>query len=211
MAGIERWNEVNGVTTPEERMEVFMDKNHDTYAIFQLRRTEETDYERFESYANLKRQRKEPDFDHYEVVYAGVLPSNLFTMENCDYALESLYERFNVDRPDDFTGHSMSVSDIVALKLRDQVSYHYVDRIGFQQLQDFGVAGREPDKWQTKDNYLKTAEMSVEDDYNSLDGIINNGPKEDRSERKSVLEQLKETVGKEPASLRTKKTEEREI
>ena len=209
MAGIERWNEVNGVTTPEERMEVFMDKNHDTYAIFQLRRTAETAYERFESYANLKRQGKEPDFDHYEVVYAGVLPSNLFTMENC--ALESLYERFNVDRPDDFTGHSMSVSDIVALKLRDQVSYHYVDRIGFQQLQDFGAAGRESDKCQTKDNYLKTAEMSVEDDYNSLDGIINNGPKEDRSERKSVLEQLKKTVGKEPASLRTKNTEEREI
>ena len=33
------------------------------------------------------------------------------------------------------------------------------------------------------ENYLKNAEMSVEDDYNSIDGIINNGSKQQEQEK----------------------------
>lgn len=36
---------------------------------------------------------------------------------------------------------------------------------------------------QEKDNYLKNAEMSVEDDYDSIDGIINNGNKQQEYEK----------------------------
>ena len=49
--------------------------------------------------------------------------------------LEGLYEKFNMDRPSDFHGHSLSVSDIVALKTAGMVSFHYVDSIGFAELQ----------------------------------------------------------------------------
>ena len=71
------------------------------------------------------------------------------------------------DTPGDFTGHSLSVSDIVVLKQQGSVSSHYVDSVGFVQLPAF-----------LPDNYLKNAEMSMEDDYGMIDGIINNGPKE---------------------------------
>ena len=40
-------------------------------------------------------------------------------------------------------------------------------------------------------NYLRTAEMSLEDDYSMIDGVINNGKKQESEERQSVLEQLK--------------------
>ena len=78
--------------------------------------------------------------------------------------LERLFEIFNLNRPGDFTGHSLSVSDIVALKQDGVVSYHYCDSVGFKELPDF-----------QKENYLKAAEMSTEDDYGMIDGIINNG------------------------------------
>ena len=58
----------------------------------------------------------------------------------------------------------MSVSDVVALKLNGKVSYYFVDSFDFQKL----------DRFMT-DNPLKNAEMSMEDDYGMIDGIINNG------------------------------------
>lgn len=110
------------------------------------------------------------------------------------------------DTPGDFTGHSLSVSDIVALKQAGVVSYHYCDSIGFQELPNF-----------RPENYLKTAELSTEDDYGMIDGIINNGKQpmvaelENLSKKPSVLGQLK-APPTQPARKRTPtKTNEKEI
>ena len=62
---IERWNEVDGNLDNGEKLQAFLDSTTDAYAILQLRRTDETVYERFESYEALKRQGKEPNIDHY--------------------------------------------------------------------------------------------------------------------------------------------------
>lgn len=168
---IERWDEVSGNDAPQDKLSAFVDSTTNSYAILQLRRTDDTVLERFESLEALHRQGKEPEFDHYDLVYVGTLPP--FT----DQArmLEDLYVKFNLYHPEDFRGHSMSVSDIVALNVGGVVSSHYVDSIGFKELPDF------------LDNYLKNAEMALEDDYGMIDGVINNGPKE----TPSVLEQLK--------------------
>ncbi|MDB2133522.1 YodL domain-containing protein [Enterocloster clostridioformis] len=161
-----------------KKLQAFLDSTTDAYAILQLRRTDETIYERFESYEALKRQGKEPDIDHYDVVYMAPLSS--YTDQTA--MLEGLYTKFNVERPEDFRGHSLSVSDIVALKTDAVVSFHYVDSIGFQELQGF----------MKPENYLKNAEMAMEDDYGMLDGVINNGKAPATEERSSVLAQLKE-------------------
>ena len=185
---IEKWDEVNGVDESPNHMAAFLESATDSYAILQLMRTDETVYERFESYASLQRQGKEPDVDHYEVVYHGDLPKTPVTPAEVIAQLEALYVQFNTDRPEDFTGHSLSVSDIVALKVGGVVSCHYVDSIGFRELEDFAL----------RENYLKNAEMAVEDDYNSLDGIINNGRKDEPAqERHSVLDALKAFSGME--------------
>ena len=189
---IQKWDEVNGNTTPEEKMTAFLESATDSYAILQLRRGEDTRDEQFMSYSYLQRNGKEPDIDHYEVVYAAALPA----YRNQTQLLEGLYEKFNIDHPSDFRGHSLSVSDIVALRVNGVVSSHYVDSFGFKELEFI-----------RPENYLKAAEMSMEDDYGMLDGIINNGPRE---EKRSVLEQLKEKTAEIPAPFPPKK-DEREL
>lgn len=146
-------------------MEAFLDSATDSYAILQLRRCDETLYERFASMKMLEHMGKEPDIDHYEVVYVGELPQKGDQMD----VLEGLYVKFNIDRPEDFRGHSLSVSDIVALQVGGVVSSHYVDSIGFAELPDFI----------SRENYLKNAEMALEDDFGMLDGIINNGDRQE--------------------------------
>ena len=66
-----------------------------------------------------------------------------------------------------------------------------------------GMLGISKESWMAaleKENYLKAAEMSMEDDYGMIDGIINNGPKEDKtaegkapetSEKSSIMDRLK--------------------
>lgn len=182
---IEKWNDVYGNTTPDERMTAFLESTTDSYAVLQLKRIEETREERFESLSALQRRGLEPNIEHYEVVYAEALPA----YSNQNALLENLYVKFNIYHPQDFRGHSMSVSDIVALKTVDQVSFHYVDTVGFQELTGF----------LKPENYLKNAEMALEDDYGMLDGVINNGKSAEQEERPSVLEKLKEkTVSDTP-------------
>lgn len=175
---IERWDAVNGNDAPQDKLTAFFDSGTDVYAILQLRRTDETAMERFESLASLNHMGKEPELDHYEVVYTAALPP----YKDMSMMLEGLYEKFNLDHPLDFRGHSLSVSDIVAIKTNGVVSSHYVDSIGFAELPGF----------MKPENYLKNAEMAMEDDYGMIDGIINNGKKETDIERPSVLEQLKQ-------------------
>ena len=131
-------------------------------------------------------------------------------------------------KPVDFHSPSMSVSDIVAIKQNGQVSCHYCDSVGFTQVQGF-----------LPENSLRNAEMTVEDDYGMIDGIINNGPKEptvaqleqqarsgqpislmdlaaavhreEREKKKSVMEQLKSQPKTEHKKTAQKKSAEREL
>ena len=141
----------------------FQQNPADSYCIYQLRRDPELAELRFMNSHYLREHGIEPAFDHYEAVYSGSLPSDGST----EARLDDLYMKFNTAHPQDFTGHSLSVSDIVVLRQQGVVRSHYVDSVGFVQLPAF-----------LPDNYLKNAEISMEDDYGMIDGIINNGPKE---------------------------------
>ena len=78
----------------------------------------------------------------------------------------------------------------------DEVNGVYVEeRVPCSGLSDMndGCASKSP----VDDNPLKNAEMTLEDDYDSIDGIINNGSKKDaeeelREEQKSVKEKIRE-------------------
>lgn len=151
------------VITENRWQKAFQQNPADSYCIYQLRRDSELAELRFMNSQYLREHGLEPAYDHYEPVYSGSLPSDGST----EARLDDLYMKFNTAHPQDFTGHSLSVSDIVVLKQQGAVSSHYVDSVGFVQLPAF-----------LPDNYLKNAEMSMEDDYGMIDGIINNGPKE---------------------------------
>lgn len=196
---IEKWDDVNGITTPTDRMAAFLESSNDAYAVLQLKRTDETDDMRFMRYDYLKQKGIEPTIDHYEVVYHGPNEMTAGTAEQ----LESLYTKFNIDHPEDFCGHSMSVSDIVALKVASEVSFYYVDSFGFKKLPDFCIP----------ENYLQNAEMAMEDDYGMIDGVINNGkaPQLEEANKNSVLEQLKNTSEQEVIKKPSRRATERDL
>ena len=76
------------------------------------------------------------DAEHYEITYYADLPAMWQDVPNNEI-LEELFQMFNLSRPQDFEGHSLSVSDVIALKRNGEVSVHYVDSIGFKDLQEF--------------------------------------------------------------------------
>ena len=183
-----KWDEVSGRDEEDKRVAVFS-QSGDVFAIMQIRYTDETGPMCFLPYAEMVREGMEPDHEYYETVYAAPLPP----YKNRAMMLEEIYEKFNLERPQDYMGHSLSVSDIVVLKEKDQVSFHYVDSVGFKALPGF----------MKQENSLRNAEMALEDDYGMIDGIINNGPSEtikkaveqENGQKESVLEQLKDMAG----------------
>lgn len=204
---------------PRDVEQRFLNSPTDSMAIYQLRRDAPVEL-RFASLGSLAAP---PDPANYEAIYTR----EVYPDDDTGRILENFYYIFNDERPGDFVGHSLSVSDIVALKQDGKVSYHYCDSMGFQELPAF----------QKPENYLKAAEMSMEDDYGMIDGIINNGPKQPtvadleaqvkagmsislmdlaeaahREKKKSVLEQLKSQPTQErPHKTAPKKSAEKEL
>ena len=181
----ERWREylklVYSDTLTEKDMErMFLVNPADAFAIYQLRDHESTHDLRFLPMSQLQAAGLTVERGNYTAVYTG----NLYNTEGkaIPEQLNNLFYRFNMERPEDFHGHSLSVSDIVALKVNDVVTAHYVDRFGFQELYGF-----------LSDQPLRNAEMLLEDDFGMIDGILNNGKREPEHERSSVVEQLRQT------------------
>ena len=199
-----------------------------SFSIYQLKGGNETLDYRFEPLDSIHRNGLSVKPENYELVYTAPLTEK----DN----LESIYTRFNVDRPADFTGHSLSVSDIVVLHQDGKDTAHYCDRTGFSEVPEFlqpAQKSREiTERIQTprgsfylcgmtreqmeadgygfhhasedgkylimangtqayavradapeKDNPLRTAEMTLEDDYGMIDGVINNGRRGEELEK----------------------------
>ena len=200
----------------------------DSFSIYQLKGGNETLDYRFEPLDSIHRNGLSVKPENYELVYEAPLTAK--------DDLESIYTRFNVDRPADFTGHSLSVSDIVVLHQDGKDTAHYCDRAGFSEVPEFlqpAQKSREiTERIQTprgsfylcgmtreqmeadgygfhhasedgkylimangtqayavradapeKDNPLRTAEMTLEDDYGMIDGVINNGRRGEELEK----------------------------
>ena len=103
--------------------------NEKQFGIYQITaRDTEHDY-RFMNLDFVKRHGLEVNRADYELVYTAPLAEK--------DTLEAIYERFNIQRPADFTGHSLSVSDVVVLNDGKSIKACYVDSIGFAELPDF--------------------------------------------------------------------------
>ena len=147
------------------------------YALYQVRDGEAFDYLRFSSLRQM--DNKAPTDECYDLVYSGKLRN---PDKDAEVILDELFERFNTSYPQGYTGRSMSVSDVVVLNQNGKQDCYYVEPIGFKKITGF---------LQEERNHLKSAEMVLEDDYDMIDGIINNG------EKKSIHEALAEHTGKD--------------
>ena len=102
-----------------------------TFEIYQIRRVDETRDVRFEPYERLLKAGLKPDFKTYDKMYEADV--SMLSGKSTGEKLESAFYVFNQERPEDFKGHSLSVSDVVVL---DDTAY-YVDSVGFKPLKDF--------------------------------------------------------------------------
>ena len=210
-----------------EREATFLSHEGDCFAIYQVTNDDPNNV-RFMSMDWVQSHDLPIDRANYDLIYTAPLTATGSTMER----LEALYEQFNLRPPADYHSPSLSVSDIVAVKQDGVVSCHYCDSVGFREVPGFLP--------QPPDNPLRNAEMSMEDDYGMIDGIINNGPREqptvaqleqqarsgqpvslmdladavhrEQSEkRRSVVEQLKSKPKQDKKKAAPKKSAEREI
>ena len=203
----------------EERENAFLDHGGDCFAIYQVKRDDPGNV-RFMNMDWMQSHGKAIARGSYDLIYTAPLTATGST----DAKLEAIFEQFNLHRPADYHSPSLSVSDIVAIKQNGVVSYHYCDSVGFKELPDF-----------QKENYLKAAEMSTEDDYGMIDGIINNGKQPTvadleqqgksgqpislmdladavhREKKPSVLEKLKDQPQQTHRKSKPRKSKEQEI
>lgn len=99
------------------------------YSIYQLKRSDNLHGIRFESFDYLQKNGIKCDIRNYDLIYSGDMRPN--------ETLENLFYKFNMEHPEDFKGHSLSVSDVVVVKERGKSTAHYVDSIGFKQFDHF--------------------------------------------------------------------------
>ena len=235
-----------------EREAAFLHYPVDAFAIYQISDQSPQRRDRlFADMDSLKKYGMEPTRDHYDLIYTGT-----FADHPAVKTPEDAFRVFNLDRPHDFGGHSLSVSDIIAFQRSGVVTYHYCDSFGFAEIPDFPLSRdliradqllsdaiktqgyfrvrsavnqfQDADGMVSKsamlrhyygtdtyddlvsllkqqENYLKNAEMAMEDDYNMIDGIINNGPKDQgppkpeqaQPERPSLRARLREETEQE--------------
>ena len=195
----------------------------DTFTIYQLKGGPETRDYRFEAYERLQEAGLAVDRQNYDLVYTAPLDGKT--------TLEDIYRTFNLDRPADFTGHSLSVSDVVVLTRSGKEEAHYCDSFGFtpmpefflqrekqltprelltgesiqtprgsflvtdmsrEQLEAAGygfhhqsedgkylIMGNGTDAFAIpaqQESPIKAAEMTTEQNYNMIDGVLNNAP-----------------------------------
>lgn len=114
-----------------------------TYMVYQLKEGPELRDFRFESLDSLQRQGLSVKPENYELIYAA-----RFTPSE---TLETVYADLNIRRPDDFHGHSLSVSDIVVLREDGRDAAHYCDSMGFAEVPQFLEPMPEPDSCLTGD------------------------------------------------------------
>ena len=175
----------------------------DKYGIYQLKHNPELVHLRFESTESLKRMGITKDnFDaikpeNYELIYVGELSE--LQEQTQGETLEVIYEKFNIDHPEDYRGHSLSVSDIVVLHQNGGNSAHFVDSFGFTRLPDFmqtleGVkeqeeeidtSGHDVQKSEPEKQEKETSDNTLEDG----DEIIDLG-----DEKEQVLADMKKSL-----------------
>lgn len=112
-------HEKNSYEAPAER----------TFSIYQLKDREDNHLRRWESFERLQQQGEQLAIKNYAEVYTGKMEPSA--------TLENIYQEFNINKPADFTGHSLTMSDIVVVVANGVHTANYVDTFGYVSCPDF--------------------------------------------------------------------------
>ena len=130
----------------------------DSFSIYQVPPGPEGRDFRYRSYEELQADGLSVDRKNYQLVYTAPLDK--------DASLDEIYRRFNMEIPADYKGHSLSMGDIVVFRQDGQQTAYYVDEgAEYRQAPEF-----------LQESPIKAAEMTTEQNYNMIDGVLNNAP-----------------------------------
>lgn len=132
-----------------------VEKAQGTFKIYQLPSGEKYHGVRFEDMEQLKRDGVQLNHDDYEVVYEGEVGEF-----RGNATLEALYTQFNTDHPEDFRGHSLSVSDVIVISVDGKDTAYFCDSFGFTEMPEFF---REKELVQEKPDTAKVSDLAVGD------------------------------------------------
>lgn len=124
----------------------------------------------------------------YSLVYSGTAKPG--------ETLDSLYEKFNLFRPEDFTGHSLSVSDVIVWNDGKEQKAYYVDSYGFKELPDFVTQRKQEiplDDLSEESTFLESEKQPEQEEKaeNEVPGKDNKSKKKTRAEAvKEITEKL---------------------
>lgn len=132
-----------------------VEKAQGTFKIYQLPSGEKYHGVRFEDMGQLKRDGVQLNHDDYELVYEGEVGEF-----RGNATLEALYTQFNTDHPEDFRGHSLSVSDVIVISVDGNDTAYFCDSFGFTEMPEFF---RDKELVQEKPETAKVSDLAVGD------------------------------------------------
>ncbi|MCC8101628.1 MAG: helix-turn-helix domain-containing protein [Clostridiales bacterium] len=114
---------------------ILLDGKGDSFGIYQINRDGVGREYIYEGTALLQKLSHKVDGADYDLIYVCNLSETEIHSET--EVLDMIYERFNLDLPEDFRGHSLSVSDVILMNQEGKTKAWYVDSIGFTELPEF--------------------------------------------------------------------------
>lgn len=109
-----------------------VEKAQGKFQIYQLPGGEKYHGVRFEGLDRLKAEGVQLNKDDYELVYEGIVGEF-----RGNATIEGIFTQFNTNHPEDFRGHSLSVSDVIVISLDDKDTAYYCDSFGFTEMPEF--------------------------------------------------------------------------
>ena len=132
-----------------------VEKAQGKFQIYQLPGGEKYHGVRFEDMEQLKKNGVQLNHDDYELVYEGEVGEF-----RGNATLEALYTQFNTKQPEDFRGHSLSVSDVIVISVDGKDTAYFCDSFGFTEMPEF-FRGKE--LVQEKPETAKVSDLAVGD------------------------------------------------
>ena len=127
------------------------------YGIFQLKDGENLRDYRFTDTEYMQSHGMYVDRENYNRVYRGRLQPN--------ETLDGIFQKFNINQPEDYHGRSLSVSDVICIKQDGKTTAHFVDSYGFTEIPDFTLSREERKARHTlTDNLTLLAENQIASD-----------------------------------------------
>ena len=108
-----------------------------SFGIYQIKdRADMRDF-RFASLEEIQSRGLDVMRNNYELVYTAPFSERIEFLTDRYPVLNNIYAKFNIEHPEGYSGRSVSVSDVIVLKSNNCLSSHYVDSIGFVEIDAF--------------------------------------------------------------------------